>query len=272
MKLVDILARELKEWPEGAQSVDQSVVDRELYGYSADDTFMDGLGIFLSELSDNPNEEVTRAQWQEAREALSRSAEFPSLAAKMCGIDMRESDASANSEQPNWDEAPDGFDYFILWPHKSYFYRLIGDRYVRDNGRYALVSDVAGNPEIIVMKRQVAHEKAWNGEGLPPVGMFCEAKNDISGEWDAVDEVLVHTIIGGAPTAVCKRNDRVFLARVGELRPIRTLEQIAAEERKQSIDEMCLHGVDAGDSTIEYTCAALYDAGYRKVNDGNQKA
>lgn len=48
------------------------------------------------------------------------------------------------------------------------------------------------------------------------------------------------------------------------LSPIRTAEQVAAEEREKAIKEMMMHGVDAGDSTIEYSCAALYDAGYRK--------
>lgn len=66
MKLVDILARDLKEWPEGQKIAEQSKVDNEIYFepkefgdfYAPEraDDYMDAL--------------VTRSQWQEARDAL----------------------------------------------------------------------------------------------------------------------------------------------------------------------------------------------------------
>ena len=66
MKLVDILARELKEWPDGQKIAEQSKVDNEIYFepqafgdfYAPEraDDYMDAL--------------VTRSQWQEARDAL----------------------------------------------------------------------------------------------------------------------------------------------------------------------------------------------------------
>ncbi|MCW8159023.1 hypothetical protein D7243_22920 [Stutzerimonas stutzeri] len=100
----------------------------------------------------------------------------------------------------------------------------------------------------------------WTGEGLPPVGIACEVKNDIADSFDAVDEVLAHTMINGSEAAVFKRYDRVYYSFAGDFRPIRTPEQIAAEEREKAIQEL-----------IQVTCishgeaARIHDAGYRKV-------
>ena len=254
MKLVEILARELKEWPEGAESVDQSVVDRELYAYSSDGEFVQ-TSIFLSESSDNPYEEVTRAQWQEAREALSKPANFA---------------------EPNWNEAPGGFDYFIQWPHKGMrgnFYRIDGDRYVRDNDYYASVKEVHDDSDIIVTKRPiVVSDKTWSGEGLPPAGTVCELRNVAAcTDWAQATVVFASRNVvvwdwAGEPAinGLC-----TAYAHAVEMRPIRTPEQIAAEEREQAISEMIQF---CSELPCRQSCADLYDAGYRKVKDGNQEA
>ena len=254
MKLVDILARELEEWPEHASGITQSAIDGELYLHGAEDI---SSGLFFAASHDGANV-VTRAQWQEARKALSKPA---------------------NSEQPNWDEALEGFDYFIRWPSEhmeNHFYQLFGDRYVRDNGHYALVSDVARNPEIIVMKRPVAVEKPWNGEGLPPANTMVEMRNvSAKTEWAIAKIVFASRNVvvwdwGAEPAmnGLC-----TAYAHAVEIRPIRTPEQIAAEGRSEFSYVMCK---DAGhDSPTRGQLAMaekLFDAGYRKVNDGNQKA
>lgn len=113
----------------------------------------------------------------------------------------------------------------------------------------------------------------WDGVGLPPVGLDVEIKRG-NCTWIDGDEWQ----IGKAATVMASfLNSRdiemasvqfpgghceCILARC--LSPIRTAKQVAAEEREKAIKEMMMHGVDAGDSTIEYSCAALYDAGYRK--------
>ena len=101
----------------------------------------------------------------------------------------------------------------------------------------------------------------WDGEGEPPVGIECEWRPNVHG-WVKVKILgrdgsdTWYRASGEEHSQTC-RNMAFF-------RPIRTAEQVAAEEREKAIKEMMMNGVDAGDSTIEYSCAALYDAGYRK--------
>ena len=55
-----------------------------------------------------------------------------------------------------------------------------------------------------------------------------------------------------------------------DLRPIRTPEEIAAEQRKRAIDAM-QRIVSRGDPHYgRKVCKSLYDAGYRKVEGGKQ--
>ncbi|EXF45224.1 hypothetical protein BAY1663_02303 [Pseudomonas sp. BAY1663] len=108
----------------------------------------------------------------------------------------------------------------------------------------------------------------WMGEGLPPVGVACEVENDIEGGWDAVDEVLAHTEIKGAHVAVFKRDDRVFYSPDGTFRPIRTPEQIAAEEREKAVSQMAVIAL-AGDNQLvtKVYLERLYDAGWRRMDE-----
>lgn len=107
----------------------------------------------------------------------------------------------------------------------------------------------------------------WDGDGLPPIGVDCEVENEVLGGWDRAEKILAHSSINGKDVAVFQRGDLIAYARDGSFRPIRTAEQVDAEERENAIKEMMQHGVDAGDSTIEYSCAALYDAGWRRSNE-----
>ena len=113
----------------------------------------------------------------------------------------------------------------------------------------------------------------WDGIGLPPVGLDVEIKRGnctwIDGdEWQIgkTATVMASFLNSGdiemASVQFPGGHCECILARC--LSTIRTAEQVAAEEREKAIKEMMQHGVDAGDSTIEYSCAALYDAGYRK--------
>lgn len=114
--------------------------------------------------------------------------------------------------------------------------------------------------------------KTWDGQGLPPVGTVCEVRNAITGGWDSVDEVLSHTLIKGAPVAVCKRGDLVFYSHAEDFRPIRTPEQIEAEERVKEIDSMLAEiKIDYGAGEmlspreyVEFAVTQLRDKGYRK--------
>lgn len=112
---------------------------------------------------------------------------------------------------------------------------------------------------------------SWSGEGLPPVGTVCEMQ-DCQGSWVNVTIIANHAGFAHGWDSVheCAH----FSPHVCEFRPIRTPEQIAADEREAAIGKMvqAIYLVRCGlDCTPlspadEAKCAsaALYDAGYRK--------
>lgn len=119
-------------------------------------------------------------------------------------------------------------------------------------------------PTWAAIERRVTGSMQWDGQGLPPVGTVCELRNlslGVPTEWSAAiikfasRNVIVWDWDGEpAVNGLCAS----YICAV-ELRPIRTPEQIAAEERTKAIDEL-----------VKVTCinrgeaAKIYDAGYRK--------
>lgn len=102
-------------------------------------------------------------------------------------------------------------------------------------------------------------EPAWNGIGDPASGTVCELRH-----------VSAQTDWCKATIAFASRNVLVWdwdgepalaYRHAVEVRPVRTPEQIAAEERERDIDKMV--SVVLTDN-IRANCADLYDAGYRK--------
>ncbi|MFE4157113.1 hypothetical protein [Pseudomonas aeruginosa] len=115
-------------------------------------------------------------------------------------------------------------------------------------------------------------QETWDGKCLPPVGTVCERRTLPGGDgrYEQV-RIIAHTRKG---FPVWENTDGVFAGiskfphLVGgrpEFRPIRTPEQIAAEEREKAINQMIS---DAGyvDPKIGTFVAMgnLYDAGYRR--------
>lgn len=108
----------------------------------------------------------------------------------------------------------------------------------------------------------------WMGEGLPPVGTVCETvcggiirKVEVLALTDT--NILVRDIGGledGREWLHCHTSpgSRTW-------RPIRTPEQIAADERETALAEMVKIAKDQGPSSNQYQdMGAIYDAGYRK--------
>jgi hypothetical protein len=182
MKLVDILARELKVWPYGVAAIAQGAATHELYD-SSFQLIEPGIKVSVADDRGHPGyqpgaEFITRAQWQAAVDAL--------------------------------------------------------------------------EAEKVI---------EWNGEGLPPVGMVCEAMNPIECRWLKV-RILDHE--GSVLTAVCRGEDnRLWWAQ--RFRPIRTAEQIAAEEREAELNRMVATVSMLDKGWARKVCAGLYDAGYRKL-------
>ncbi|WP_346395938.1 hypothetical protein [Pseudomonas syringae] len=105
--------------------------------------------------------------------------------------------------------------------------------------------------------------QAWNGEGLPPVGTVCE-RNKL-GRW------ILTTICGYSPDgqsyAAFFDDDSVGWIAANFLRPIRTAEQIAADEKRADIEAIvAAFRYTEGQCThcLPYSSAErLYDIGVR---------
>lgn len=105
----------------------------------------------------------------------------------------------------------------------------------------------------------------WTGEGLPPVGAVCEYYAD-EDSWQRC-EIVAHK---DGQAVVWVSNAHIWASSGASLRPIRTPEQIAAEERQEAIDQMVqffmnYYGNPKGAEQYLLICRSLHDAGYRKV-------
>ncbi|HCE9769925.1 TPA: hypothetical protein NH413_000562 [Pseudomonas aeruginosa] len=114
----------------------------------------------------------------------------------------------------------------------------------------------------------------WDGQGLPPVGTEVEANfpvTDTTGthyHWRRVI-VAVAGIPGAERECLVYDAENTKPAWVDELRPIRTPEQIAAEERRNSILHLANLLIDSRGHCNEYSQAkAIFDAGYRRQEEG----
>lgn len=193
MKLVDILARELKVWPEGANTLSQSRAGM-VYFVPPKSPVKELFRTHKCE--DWKLSEVTQSQWQAAVDALKAG---PSVKTKVALEEARV---------------------------------IRGEKVVE-----------------------------WTGEGLPPVGTICECHlpGELTNNYSWVEaKVIWHN--GPTECAVVRSTSK--LAWCDEFRPIRTPEQIAAEEREKNAIAMCRATQGAHDWMEAFRM--LHDAGYRK--------
>lgn len=117
-----------------------------------------------------------------------------------------------------------------------------------------------------------ASSPEWGAEGLPPVGTVCEMRRT---DYVDIDWQKVEFLCAGNKKAFFRDRDGHEWSRpLSDLkfRPIRTPEQIAAEDREAAIKAMMAEAdlnLGAGEMMsvsdyIECSFAALYDAGWRK--------
>lgn len=107
--------------------------------------------------------------------------------------------------------------------------------------------------------------KPWNGEGLPPVGTVCEMHIDGHG-WER-GTVACHIQLD-EPVAVAHNGVEVFHGSFDDFRPIRTPDQIAAEDREKAVCDMVrivIPGALYDTSPLKTFAGVLYDAGFRKL-------
>lgn len=125
---------------------------------------------------------------------------------------------------------------------------------------------------------KIQAEPEWDGEGLPPVGVEIEVKHkEATPEWARPDfykaEIVAigkQLVIFAAESTGCETVGKI---EDYEFRPVRTTEQIAADERLHKIRDACtaisktldrfkndIPGGGAARAVIE----AMIDAGYAK--------
>lgn len=260
MKLVDILARELKVWPEGMGAAYRS-------GHLL--LFCTGPGTSRSHVLDiriDPEDQedalVTRAEWQAAVDALNA---------------------------PKVVEWPEGATHKFSEPTTSPWRDLSGATWKwfdsgiwRDSGRTP-ESLMTNQPhrltKLPIPQKEIAMADLvveWDGWSLPSLGLECEFHTTDAGDfWCAatVKFVGTHFIIVGYQhpnlgISEAGVNHEMLNGNFsGLLRPIRTAEQIAAEEREngiQAIQDAYTYTVESCTHKILHSQAArLYDAGCR---------
>lgn len=122
-------------------------------------------------------------------------------------------------------------------------------------------------PTWAAIERRVTGTVQWDGQGLPPVGADVECKFAVEDKriWHRGTVVYRGVQPEGDDFIVVKTDKASACYREGGgmVRPYRTPEQIAAEERNLAISEMMGFLGEDGEALAE-TFARMYDAGYRK--------
>jgi hypothetical protein len=106
----------------------------------------------------------------------------------------------------------------------------------------------------------------WTGEGLPPTGTVCE-RNIARQAWCSTEIVAVARE-GDAVAFEDASGQKGWSSCSSSFRPIRTPEQIAAEEREFSIIEIERVAMSGG--SAKTMAEAIHDAGYRKFEITNE--
>ncbi|MFG3926433.1 hypothetical protein ACGEMM_17720 [Pseudomonas aeruginosa] len=101
----------------------------------------------------------------------------------------------------------------------------------------------------------------WDGQGLPPVGTVCEYRHMI---WPEYRPCEIRYISEESLVAYDDAQEQVYRTCDMLFRPVRSPEQIAAEERAKAIEEMCF----AVETLTVKQAKALYEAGYRRQEEG----
>lgn len=277
MKLVDILARELKVWPEGVSCLSQLQHDGAIINGNGYDG-REWARLQIAEDTPPAGVLVTEAEWQAAVDALKAADSKPDTARATEArgqakdelytlgalIEMGYLRPTDRIETPSYD--------FSAWPPERFDCGLLPSVYVQSFGRSKRYQPVKAKSQ----------PEEWSGEGMPSVKTVCElssASKFTEGtnlkEFPAGTRVLVggKANFGGHDVAVVCVEGRHFCGTIipSLLRPARTVEQIveqiAAEQRENAVSEM----VDTLKrfNSIHEACGMLYDAGYRlPVNTG----
>ena len=175
------------------------------------------------------------------------------------------------SEQIDWSKAPADATHYKAEDHGVFECWLKPGHAVRVSRRETDWREDEYADDLIATS---AIKRQWSGEGLPPVGVVCELRCLPVGAWGKAE---IKYISETQCVWLWVRDDggyQVELAEVPDVarmafRPVRTPEQIAAEDRERFAQELVTAmGKGSGPNSL-YQARRMYDLGYRKaeVND-----
>jgi hypothetical protein len=158
----------------------------------------------------------------------------------------------------DWGKAPEGATHY--WPSHGSFYTKIGDEfYFAENIEAGRVNSPASWVESLIPRPSTP----WSGEGLPPVGVVCEWEHEANkGAWHKAE--IKYTGSAYVIVADFAGIEQHYYLRSMKFRPIRTPEQIAADEREAAIKEMLEDAGRPDTSKTRDQAQLLYDAGWIK--------
>lgn len=170
----------------------------------------------------------------------------------------------------DWSKAPEGTTHYHIGEDINPWRKIEGTvAYEHYAGKWLRVNSF--NEGFMPDYYAPIPQETWDGQGLPPVGTVCEWHE--SDGWAYTESKVVAYTDDGLFVCMQKPGRRPEVLRIDncEFRP-RTLEQIAAEEREKAIDAMLdldpPHENGLGLTSRRQFCETLYDAGYRRQEEG----
>jgi len=186
----------------------------------------------------------------------------------------------------DWSRAPEGATHFDSLD-KNWLQQFTGVSLVWDNkfgwsnhhGQYS--SNLSEIKCIIAKPMIISNDTKWSGEGLPPVGAVVVIDRMGLSIWPDAEQfigpnvkVLANYMAGDTPMIVVESPDESANCcfRACMARPVRTPEQIAAEERQREIDSAFslvntttqVPGDFVRQNILRHAIETMIDAGYRK--------
>ena len=164
----------------------------------------------------------------------------------------------------DWSQAPEWAKVRLVHSRSALF--AWAESY-SENARFKRDDQLRENTNLAVCCWVVVAERpstpSWSGKGLPPVGVVCEA--NFVGSWTEFEMRYYGESYVIFKTFYEVQRTRIDFDTCGvKFRPIRTPEQIAADEREAAIDAMLAATPAPGSDISLRVCEKLYDAGYRK--------
>lgn len=171
-----------------------------------------------------------------------------------------QNDESQNVARIDLSKTPDGWRLVPIRPTKEMRAAAGREESKYNDSRQTFFAGDAWAPMMANAPEYVADE--WEGKGHPPAGSVCEMTTNDGRNWRTVKIIFFDDYVTMIGQADGKVNRELFKRCDADVafRPIRTPEQIAADEREAGINEIR----EVAGSLNAYPFDQLWDAGYRK--------